>query len=164
MRTSSAKTADSALSRSCARVPASESAHPAGQRLDRGVWVVASVVILGAVMSLLDTTIVNVALATLARDLPAPVATIQWVSAGYLVSLALARWPTSTPAAPGQRRSHVHRRHRRRLPVGQVPLQPPTRRLTHPVTSDPVMMSAWPLQAQQHAYPGHGSVPGHALC
>ena len=40
-------------------------------------------------MSLLDTTIVNVALATLARDLHAPVATIQWVSAGYLVSLAL---------------------------------------------------------------------------
>ena len=90
MRTSSAKTADLALSRSCARVPASESTHPAGQRLDRGVWTVASVSILGVVMSLLDTTIANVALATLGRDSHAPVATIQWVSAGYLVSLALA--------------------------------------------------------------------------
>lgn len=71
-------------------MPASESAHPAGQRLDRGVWIVASVLILGVVISLLDTTIANVALAALARELHAPVATIQWVSTGYLVSLALA--------------------------------------------------------------------------
>ena len=39
-------------------------------------------------MSILDTTIVNVALETLSRDLHAPLATIQWVSTGYLLALA----------------------------------------------------------------------------
>ena len=43
---------------------------------------------LGAVMSILDTTIVNVALATLAEDLNASLATIQWVVTGYMLSLA----------------------------------------------------------------------------
>src|SRR3712207_440070 len=45
-------------------------------------------VILGAIMSILDTTIVNVALDGIARDLDAPLATIQWVATGYLLSLA----------------------------------------------------------------------------
>jgi EmrB/QacA subfamily drug resistance transporter len=49
---------------------------------------VAVVVIVGAIMSILDTTIVNVALETLARDLDAPLSTIQWVSTGYLLALA----------------------------------------------------------------------------
>src|SRR5215213_4528142 len=40
-------------------------------------------------MSILDTTIVNVALETLSRELHAPLSTIQWVSTGYLLSLAL---------------------------------------------------------------------------
>jgi MFS family permease len=39
-------------------------------------------------MALLDTTIVNVALDTLSRELHAPLSTIQWVSTGYLLSLA----------------------------------------------------------------------------
>ena len=39
-------------------------------------------------MSILDTTIVNVALQTLARDLHAPLSTIQWVATAYLLSLA----------------------------------------------------------------------------
>jgi MFS family permease len=39
-------------------------------------------------MAVLDTTIVNVALDTLSRDLGAPLSTIQWVSTGYLLSLA----------------------------------------------------------------------------
>jgi EmrB/QacA subfamily drug resistance transporter len=45
-------------------------------------------VILGAIMSILDTTIVNVALQTLREDLDASLATIQWVSTGYLLALA----------------------------------------------------------------------------
>jgi MFS family permease len=49
---------------------------------------VAVVVILGAIMSILDTTIVNVALETLASDLNAPLATIQWVATAYLLALA----------------------------------------------------------------------------
>ena len=40
--------------------------------LDRRLWAISSVVILGAVMSILDTTIVNVAIDTLGRDLHAP--------------------------------------------------------------------------------------------
>jgi EmrB/QacA subfamily drug resistance transporter len=56
--------------------------------LDRPTLVVAGVATLGLVMAVLDTTIVNVALDTLSRDLGAPLMTIQWVSTGYLLSLA----------------------------------------------------------------------------
>ena len=58
-------------------------------KLDRGIIVIASVVVVGAIMSILDTTIVNVALATLSRELHASLSTIQWVSTGYLVALAI---------------------------------------------------------------------------
>jgi EmrB/QacA subfamily drug resistance transporter len=57
-------------------------------RLSKDVKAVAIVVIFGAIMSILDTTIVNVALDTLSRELHAPLSTIQWVSTGYLLSLA----------------------------------------------------------------------------
>ena len=40
-------------------------------------------------MSILDTTIVNVALATLSRELHSQLHTIQWVATGYLVALAV---------------------------------------------------------------------------
>ncbi|HUO69227.1 MAG TPA: DHA2 family efflux MFS transporter permease subunit [Solirubrobacteraceae bacterium] len=63
-------------------------AQAAPEKLDREIIVIASVVVVGAVMSILDTTIVNVALATLSRDLRAPLSTIQWVATGYLVALA----------------------------------------------------------------------------
>ncbi|HWF17308.1 MAG TPA: DHA2 family efflux MFS transporter permease subunit [Acidimicrobiales bacterium] len=48
-----------------------------------------TVVVLGSIMSILDTTIVAVALATLGRDFHVSVTTIQWVSTGYLLALAL---------------------------------------------------------------------------
>src|SRR5919107_182568 len=57
--------------------------------LGREVWVVAAVVVVGVVMSILDTTIVVVALETLSRELDAPLDTIQWVSTGYLLALAI---------------------------------------------------------------------------
>ena len=47
------------------------------------------VVILGAIMSVLDTTIVNVAIETLARDFHTSISTMQWVTTGYLLSLAI---------------------------------------------------------------------------
>jgi EmrB/QacA subfamily drug resistance transporter len=63
--------------------------HPdASDRIERHVWVVAGVVILGMIMSILDTTIVNVALDTLHRDLHSSIAQVQWVITGYLLSLA----------------------------------------------------------------------------
>jgi EmrB/QacA subfamily drug resistance transporter len=57
--------------------------------LDRATLVVAGVATLGLIMAVLDTTIVNVALDTVSRDLHAPLSTIQWVSTGYLLSLAV---------------------------------------------------------------------------
>jgi EmrB/QacA subfamily drug resistance transporter len=45
-------------------------------------------VILGSIMSILDTTIVNVALSRLGRELHTTIANIQWVVTGYLLSLA----------------------------------------------------------------------------
>ena len=44
--------------------------------------------IIGSIMSILDTTIVNVALDTLGRDLHATITDIQWVVTGYMLSLA----------------------------------------------------------------------------
>ncbi len=57
-------------------------------RIERHVWVIAGVVILGMVMSILDTTIVNVALDTLSKDLHSPISQVQWVVTGYLLALA----------------------------------------------------------------------------
>ena len=48
-----------------------------------------TVVVLGSIMSILDTTIVAVALATLGRDFHVSVTTIQWVATGYLLALAM---------------------------------------------------------------------------
>jgi EmrB/QacA subfamily drug resistance transporter len=59
-----------------------------GGGLDRSTMIVAGVATLGLIMAVLDTTIVNVALDTLSRDLHAPLSTIQWVSTGYLLTLA----------------------------------------------------------------------------
>jgi EmrB/QacA subfamily drug resistance transporter len=63
--------------------------HPAAsERIEPYVWKIAGVVILGMIMSILDTTIVNVALRTLGHDLHSTIAQIQWVVTGYLLSLA----------------------------------------------------------------------------
>src|SRR5919199_3490406 len=57
-------------------------------RINPHVWRIAVVVILGAIMSVLDTTIVNVALDTLGRDLHSSLDDIQWVVTGYMLALA----------------------------------------------------------------------------
>jgi MFS family permease len=79
--------------------------RPRTKPLEREVKIVAAVVIIGMFMAVLDTTIVNVALETLARDLGSPLSTIQWVSSGYLLSLAvvvpLAGWMTERLAQSG---------------------------------------------------------------
>src|SRR3954468_13978839 len=56
---------------------------------------VATAVVLGAVLTILDATIVNVALPALGRDLGASIATIQWVPSLYLLA-----FPAVTPV-PG---------------------------------------------------------------
>src|SRR5215469_10210136 len=57
-------------------------------RISADVWRVAIVVILGMIMSVLDTTIINVALQSLAKDLHTGLDQIQWVVTAYLLSLA----------------------------------------------------------------------------
>jgi EmrB/QacA subfamily drug resistance transporter len=56
--------------------------------LDRALLRLASVVVLGTIMSILDTTIVNVAIETLGRELHSSLSSIQWVTTGYLLALA----------------------------------------------------------------------------
>jgi EmrB/QacA subfamily drug resistance transporter len=59
----------------------------ASLKVERHVWVISGVVILGMIMSILDTTIVNVALDRLSHDLHSPIAQVQWVVTGYLLAL-----------------------------------------------------------------------------
>jgi EmrB/QacA subfamily drug resistance transporter len=57
-------------------------------KISAHVWRVSAVVVIGSIMSILDTTIVNVALATLSRELHASISEIQWVVTAYMLSLA----------------------------------------------------------------------------
>ena len=63
-----------------------QAAQPEG--LDRETLIVAGVVMLGAVMSILDTTIVNVAIDHLAVVFHSSLTEIQWVITGYTLALA----------------------------------------------------------------------------
>ncbi len=58
-------------------------------RLGPGIWKITAVAVAGAFMPLLSTTMVNVSLLSLAAELHASLSTIQWVSSGYLLALAL---------------------------------------------------------------------------
>src|ERR1700736_126397 len=62
-------------------------ARPERLKIERHVWVISGVVILGMIMSILDTTIVNVALNRLGRELHSPISQVQWVVTGYLLAL-----------------------------------------------------------------------------
>ena len=66
-----------------------DATHPeASDRIEPWVWKICGIVIVGSIMSILDTTIVNVALDRLGRELHTTIANIQWVVTGYLLSLA----------------------------------------------------------------------------
>ena len=86
----------------------------ADDRLSPEIIRVAVVAIVGAVMSILDTSIVNVALQSLSRDLHAPLSTIQWVASGYLLALAsvipLTGWAAERFGPRRSRRSRWCRR------------------------------------------------------
>ena len=60
----------------------------ASTRIEAHVWRIAFVVVIGSIMSILDTTIVNVALDRLGTELHTTLADIQWVITGYMLSLA----------------------------------------------------------------------------
>lgn len=57
-------------------------------RIDRRLLLIASVVVLGSLMSILDTTVVNVAINSIARGFHTSLSTIQWVSTAYTLALA----------------------------------------------------------------------------
>src|ERR1700689_2952139 len=58
-------------------------------RLDPLVWKITAVAVLGSFLGQLDVTIVNVSLSSLAVDPHSSLTTIQWVTSGYLLALAL---------------------------------------------------------------------------
>jgi EmrB/QacA subfamily drug resistance transporter len=66
-----------------------EAAAPdGGDRLGREILVLSAVVILGTIMTVLDLTVVNVAIPTLGSDLGTSIAAIQWVITGYMLAFA----------------------------------------------------------------------------
>src|SRR4051794_13961704 len=56
--------------------------------LEREMLLLAGVVVLGTIMTVLDLTIVNVAIPTLGRELATSISTIQWVLTGYMLAFA----------------------------------------------------------------------------
>jgi EmrB/QacA subfamily drug resistance transporter len=70
-------------------IPAPKTAPPRSEKLDRSLVRLIVILLLGAIPSLLDTTIVNVAIDTIGRDLHTSVQAIQWVITGYLLSFGM---------------------------------------------------------------------------
>ncbi|MEU0463086.1 MULTISPECIES: DHA2 family efflux MFS transporter permease subunit [unclassified Amycolatopsis] len=67
---------------------ASEPRPADADKLDSAVLKVAAVVVLGSVMAILDTTVVNVALQALTLEFETSFDTIQWIATGYMLALA----------------------------------------------------------------------------
>lgn len=66
-----------------------ETRETRNETLDPRVWKVACVAVLGPLITNIDSTVVNVSLDALGKDLHAPLTLLQWVITGYLLSLAL---------------------------------------------------------------------------
>lgn len=63
---------------------------PPKEKIDPGILKVALILVFGAIASQLDSTMVNVAINTLATDLHSTVSAIQWVITGYVLAMGLA--------------------------------------------------------------------------
>ncbi|MEV7093087.1 MFS transporter [Amycolatopsis sp. NPDC051045] len=67
-------------------------------RPDAALWRLGGVLIMGAVLSILDATIVTVGIGSIARDLDSPLTTVQWVASAYLLAasavIPLSGWLT----------------------------------------------------------------------
>jgi len=61
---------------------------PQSDKLDKRVLMVAGVVVLGAIMSILDITVVSVALKTFQTEFDATAAEVAWTMTGYTLALA----------------------------------------------------------------------------
>ncbi|MFD4831582.1 DHA2 family efflux MFS transporter permease subunit [Streptomyces uncialis] len=78
---------EQALVATTAKTPA---ADPDDSRLDPAFLRMAGVLLLALLLALLDETIVNVGVRTLSDEFGAPLPTVQWVAAGYLLAVAVA--------------------------------------------------------------------------
>jgi MFS family permease len=58
------------------------------ERLNTELLLLGGVVVLGTMMTVLDLTVVNVAIPTLGRDFATSISTIQWVLTGYMLAFA----------------------------------------------------------------------------
>src|SRR5215470_12469361 len=65
------------------RQPARAEGGPVGYK-----WLASGVVMLGAIMVILDQTVVNVALPSLEADFKVPLSSVQWIVTGYTLALA----------------------------------------------------------------------------
>jgi EmrB/QacA subfamily drug resistance transporter len=68
--------------------PAQTDPAQGSDRLDKSVLLVAGVVVLGAIMSILDITVVSVALNTFQEEFNATAAAVAWTMTGYTLALA----------------------------------------------------------------------------
>jgi EmrB/QacA subfamily drug resistance transporter len=68
--------------------PATPASPSTPSTIDPALRRIAAVVVLGIIMSILDTTIVIVAIDTLGRQFHTTLSSIQWVSTGYLLALS----------------------------------------------------------------------------
>jgi EmrB/QacA subfamily drug resistance transporter len=68
---------------------ASQAPAKAPDKLDPALIKLTAILMVGAIAALLDTTIVNVGLDAIARDLHTTVSTVQWVMTGYLLSFGM---------------------------------------------------------------------------
>ena len=66
----------------------SEPSGRSSKALNREILGLGAVVVLGTIMTVLDLTIVNVAIPTLGRDFGTSISTIQWVLTGYTLAFA----------------------------------------------------------------------------
>ncbi|MET0862959.1 MAG: DHA2 family efflux MFS transporter permease subunit [Nakamurella sp.] len=68
--------------------PAAQAPPGASDKLDAGLMKIAGVTVLGAIMSILDTTVVSVALPTFQTVFDATYSTVAWTMTGYTLALA----------------------------------------------------------------------------
>ena len=76
---------------------------PAAARPARRPTVIALVVVLNSLMVVLDTTVVHIAIGSLAREFHAPLTTIQWVTTGYVLGLATGTVAADLAIRPARR-------------------------------------------------------------
>ncbi len=67
-----------------------ENIKPAKEKLDPLVLRTAVVLVVGALAPLFDSTMVNVALHTIASDMKANISIVQWITTGYVLAMGLA--------------------------------------------------------------------------